>query len=357
MKKNDPLLSFRAAILRVLPILFFLSGMISNEAQANFKITGAGATFPYPLYLKWMSEFQKNHPTYEMNYQSVGSGAGIKQILKKVIQYGASDSPMKEEQLKEAKEKIFHFPTVLGAVAITYHLKSVTEPLNFTPQVLVDLLFGRIYFWDDERIKKINPGISLPHLPTMVVYRADGSGTTSVFTDYLSKISPEWKEKVGSGTSIKWPVGIGGKGNEGVTGFIKNFEGSIGYVEQLYAEKNKLPLAKLQNKEGSFVAPSQQSIRSAVESFLESIPEDFRISITNAPGKDSYPIASFTYLLIYEKNKKELQEGLKKYLNWIYEAGESFAKELYYVPLPPSLLNRVKIQIKALKSENGEFIQ
>jgi phosphate transport system substrate-binding protein len=334
----------------------FLSGVVGlNQAQSaeeRLRVTGAGATFPYPLYLKWMSEFQKVFPRFEMNYQSIGSGAGIKQLLKNVIHYGASDSPMKDEQLKEAKIPVLHFPTVLGAVAITYRLSGLTEPLKFTPEVLADLFLGKIYYWNDPRIQNLNPTQNLPKIPTMVVYRADGSGTSAVFTEYLSKISPTWKEKVGSGTSVKWPVGIGGKGNEGVTGFVKNFEGALGYVELLYAEKNHLPAAKLQNREGEFVAPTFDSIASAADAYLAEIPADFRISITNAPGKASYPIASFTYLLIYQKNPTAFKEALKSYLTWIYSSGQILAKALYYVPLPESLLEKVKKQIVLISDQD-----
>ena len=317
----------------------------SVRADDKLRLTGAGATFPYPLYLKWMAEFQKANPRYELNYQSIGSGAGIKQLLKKVIHYGASDAPMKDEQLKEAKVPVLHFPTVLGAVAVTYHLPGLTEPLRFSPEVLADLFLGKIYYWNDPRIQALNPTAKLPKIPTLVVYRADGSGTSAVFTEFLSKISPEWKERVGSGTSVKWPVGIGGKGNEGVTGFVKNFEGSLGYVELLYAEKNKLPAALLRNPEGEYVAPNDGSISAAAAAMLDRIPADFRISITNAPGKASYPIASFTYLLVYRENPPAQQRALVDYLHWIYDHGQAMAKDLYYAPLPGVLVERVKKQI------------
>ncbi len=350
-----PLMTARSNLwafgLRVGLVLGSLAGFGGSAAQAasRLSITGAGATFPYPLYLKWMSEFQKKNTAVELNYQSIGSGGGIRQLLKKTVDYGASDAPMKDDQLKEAKLQIFHFPTVMGAVALTYNIPGVTQSLKITPEIVADLFFGKIYYWDDAKIQTLNPEVKLPHVPTLVVYRADGSGTTAVFTEYLSRVSPTWKEKIGAGTSVKWPVGIGGKGNEGVTGFIKNFPGALGYVELLYAEKNHLPVAQMKNREGNFIKPSSDSVTAAAAAYLKDIPADFRFSLTNAPGKESYPIASFTYLLIYKKNPAAISTTLKEYLNWIYLDGQKLAAELYYAPLPKDLLDRVRTQISQVE--------
>ena len=320
------------------------------KADDTLSITGAGATFPYPLYSKWFSEFHKINPKVEINYQSIGSGGGIRQLLENTIDFGASDAPMKDEQLKKAKIPVLHFPMVLGAVVLTYNLPGISEPIRLTPEVLADLFLGKIYYWNDAKIQTLNPDIKLPDVPVMIVHRSDGSGTTAVFTDYLCKVSEEWKKRVGSGTAVKWPIGLGGKGNEGVTGFVKNSPGALGYVELLYAEKNKLSVALLKNSSGEYVKPEASSITKAAEGALKLIPKDFRVSITNPPGKGAYPISSFTYLLIYQTMTQAKAKSMKAFVSWAYDEGQKLASQMYYAPLPKALLTKTKDQIKELKT-------
>src|SRR6267142_3093536 len=279
----------------------------NGGSGGEIRLQGAGATFPNPLYQKWVSEYGKLHPNIKIDYQSVGSGAGIKQIKERTIDFGASDSPMKDEDLKAAPGEILHVPTVLGAVVITYNLAGVSQPLRFTPDVIADIFLGKLKKWNDPRIKAENSGINLPDADITVVHRSDGSGTSAVFTDYLSKVSPEWKEKVGSGPSPNWPVGLGGKGNEGVTGQVKATPNTIGYVELAYAVQNKLPVGVIKNKSGSFVEPSIDAVTEAAAAALSMTPDDLRVSITDAPGATAYPISSYTYILVY----KEQPDGVK----------------------------------------------
>jgi len=337
-------------------ILAILIGMsilpaMSNAGAAVETINGAGATFPYPLYSKWFSEFHKVDPTVEINYQSIGSGGGIRQLLDKTIDFGASDAPMTDEQMAKSQVPILHIPTALGAVVVTYYLPGVTKPIQLTPDVIADAYLGKITEWQDARIQKINPGVSLPNMPIMIVHRSDGSGTSAVFTDYLSKVSPEWKTKVGSGTSVKWPTGLGGKGNEGVTGLVKQSPGSLGYIELTYAQTNQLPTALIKNKAGNFMAPSPKSVTAAAASALEKMPKDFRVSITDSEGKEAYPISSFTYLLVY--GKMDVKKGAKitQFMNWAVAEGQSFAEPLHYAPLPKQLIASVKSRIGEIKTE------
>lgn len=323
----------------------------SAMAAESVMITGAGATFPYPLYSKWFSEYRKVDPSVEINYQSIGSGGGIRQLLDKTVDFGASDAPMKDEQLAKSATPILHIPTVLGAVVITYNLPGVQKPVRLTSDVVADIFFGKITKWNDERIQKLNPDIKLPETPMMVVYRSDGSGTTAVFTDYLSKVSPEWQKRVGSNTSVKFPAGLGGKGNEGVTGQIKQTPGTIGYVELTYAQSNKLPVALIQNKAGTFVAASPKSVTDAAAGAIKSVPADFRVSITNGEGKNAYPIASFTYLLVYQQMKGAKGAKMKQFLNWAMGSGQKMAEPLAYAPLPAQLIAKVKSKINEVKSE------
>lgn len=317
--------------------------------SAVVSVNGAGATFPYPLYSKWFSEYRKVDPSVEINYQSIGSGGGIRQLLENTIDFGASDAPMKDEQLAKAKVPIYHFPTVMGAVVLTYNLPGVEGELRLTPELVSDLFLGKIYYWNDPKIVAVNPGLKLPKTPVMIVHRSDGSGTTAVFTDYLSKISPAWKAAVGAGTAVKWPLGLGGKGNEGVTGFVKNSPGALGYVELLYAENNKLKVALLQNADGNFIKPDAASITEAAAGFLKEMPKDFRISITNAKGKKSYPISSFTYLLVYQKMPVAKAAKIKGFLSWSLGDGQKMASALFYAPLPDSLVIKVRAQLKELE--------
>ncbi|MBS1962522.1 MAG: phosphate ABC transporter substrate-binding protein PstS [Bdellovibrionales bacterium] len=331
----------------VLPlILFALSGSASADVVS---INGAGATFPYPLYSKWFSEYRKVDPGVEINYQSIGSGGGVRQLLEKTIDFGASDAPMKDEQLAKAATPIYHFPTVLGAVTLAFNLPGFTGELKLTPELVADLFLGKIYYWNDAKIAAVNPGVALPDVPVMIIHRSDGSGTTAVFTDYLSKVSPEWKTKVGSGTAVKWPIGIGGKGNEGVTGFLKNSPGAIGFVELLYAETNHLQVASLKNAAGNFVRPSVAAVTEAAAGALKDIPKDFRVSITNSSGKSAYPIASFTYLLLYKKSAPAKSAKLKAFLGWALGDGQKLAESLFYAPLPAELAARARAQIKEIE--------
>jgi len=310
-----------------------------------------GATFPNPLYQKWVSEYGKLHTNIKIDYQSQGSGAGIKQIKEQTVDFGASDAPMKDEDLKSAPAEILHIPTVLGAVVITYNLAEVTQKLHFAPDVIADIFLGKIKKWNDPRIAADNAGAKLPASDITVVHRSEGSGTSAVFTDYLSKISPEWKEKVGAGPSPSWPAGIGGKGNEGVTGYVKNTPNTIAYVELAYAVQNKLPVAQVKNANGTFVEPSIESVTAAAAASAGNTPDDLRVSITNAPGANVYPISSYTYILVY-KNQKDATKGkaLIDFLWWGIHDGQSFAKPLEYATLPADIVKRAEAKLNSVTS-------
>lgn len=333
----------------MLAAVLLLSSVVLSVRAESVSINGAGATFPYPLYSKWFSDYRKIDPGVEINYQSIGSGGGIRQLLEKTIDFGASDSPMKDEQLAKASPAILHFPMVMGAVALTYNLPGFSGELRITPEILSDLFLGKIFYWNDPKIKAANPGASLPDVPVMIIHRSDGSGTTAVFTDYLAKISPEWKSRVGAGTAVKWPIGIGGKGNEGVTGFLKNSPGALGYVEHLYAEKNHLQVASLENSSGVFIRPSVAAVTEAAAGSLANIPKDFRVSITNANGKGAYPISSFTYFLVYKKFNAVKAHKLKTFIEWALTRGQNSASSLFYAPLPSALAKRAREQIKEVE--------
>jgi phosphate transport system substrate-binding protein len=311
------------------------------------KLNGAGATFPYPMYSKWFSEYHKANPSVEINYQSIGSGGGILQLLQGTVDFGASDGPMTDEQLAEAKVKILHVPTVLGSVVPAYNIRGVTQELKFTPDVLAGIFLGKIKNWNDPAIAKANPGVKFPNQEIVVAHRSDGSGTTYVFTDYLSKVSPEWQKMVGKGTSVKWPTGIGGKGNEGVAGTIVQIQGSIGYIELIYAVQNKIPFGTVQNASGTFVKASLESTTAAAAS--AKMPADFRVSITNAPGKNAYPIASFTWLLVPVQSKDAAKgKVLKDYLTWMLDKGEAMTAQLTYAPLPTAVSKMVRAEIQQI---------
>ena len=338
----------------LLAALLFSSGCGANNAGGGagaVRLNGAGATFPYPLYQKWLSEYGKANPNIRIDYQSIGSGGGIKQIQEQTVDFGASDAPMKHEDLKKAPGEILHIPTVLGAVVLTYNLQGISQPLRFSPDVIADIFLGKIKRWDDPRIKADNPGVNLPTANITVVHRSDGSGTSAVFTDYLSKVSPEWKAKVGTGTSPQWPIGIGGKGNEGVTGQVKQTPNTIGYVELAYAVQNKLPVALIKNQAGNFVEPSLEAVTAAAAESVGNTPEDLRVSITNAAGANVYPIASYTYILAY-KDQKDANKGkaLVDFLWWGIHDGEKFAKDLQYAPLPEEIVKRAEAKINSITS-------
>jgi phosphate transport system substrate-binding protein len=301
------------------------------------------------MYQKWFSEYHKAHPDIQFNYQSIGSGGGIRQVLAQTVDFGASDGPMTDEQLSQAKTKILHIPTVMGAVVPAYNVPGVSGELKFTPEVLAGIFLGKITTWNDPAIAKANPGVSLPNQSIIVVHRSDGSGTTYIFTDYLSKVSSEWQNGPGKGTSVKWPVGLGGKGNEGVAGMIRQMQGGIGYIELIYAVQNKIDYGSVKNAGGAFVKASLESVTAAAAS-VKSMPADFRVSITNAPGKDAYPISSFTWLLIPEKSK-EAAKGkiLADFLTWMVDDGQKMTAELTYAPLPGSVAEKVKGTIKLVQ--------
>jgi phosphate transport system substrate-binding protein len=322
---------------------------LALPAFAQTTLNGAGATFPYPMYSKWFSEYHKLHPDIEINYQSIGSGGGIRQVLAGTVDFGASDGPMTDEQLKEAKTKILHVPTVLGADVPAYNIPGVTAELKFTPETLAGIFLGKITYWNDAALKRDNPGVSLPDQAIIVIHRSDGSGTTYIWTDYLSKISSEWQSQVGKGTSVKWPVGLGGKGNEGVAGLIRQMPGAIGYIELIYAVQNKILYGDVRNAAGSFVKASLESVTAAAGS-MKNMPADFRVSITNAPGKDAYPISSFTWLLIPTQSKDAARgKILADFLNWMVGDGQKMTAELTYAPLPESVAARVKAEIKQVR--------
>jgi len=317
-------------------------------AAATTQIDGAGATFPYPIYSKWFAEYNKLHPDIQINYQSIGSGGGIRQLSSQTVFFGASDGPMTNEQLQAAPTRILHFPTVLGGVVPIYNLPEVAEPLKFSGPLIADIFLGKITKWNDTAIARENPGVALPGSDITVVHRADGSGTSYIFCDYLAKVSPEWKSKVGVATSVNWPAGVGGKGNEGVSGLVKQTPASIGYVELIYALQNKIPFGSVRNMDGNYVTASLESVSAAGAAAAGSMPPDFRVSITNAPGKDTYPIASFTWLLLYQSAKdKEKSRLMVDFVKWALADGQKYVAALGYAPLPDAV---VKLELDALKS-------
>lgn len=328
-----------------------------GATQQAVTLNGAGATFPYPVYSKWVSEYEKVNPNVKINYQSIGSGGGIKQISARTVDFGASDAPLTDEQLAGAPGKLLHIPTVLGADVVTWNLEGVNE-LKLTPDVVADIFLGKIKKWNDKRLTDLNPGAKLPDLDITVAHRSDGSGTTYVFSDYLSKVSPEWKDKVGKGTSLSWPVGVGGKGNEGVTAVVKQTPGAIGYVELIYAEQNHLPHAALRNKDGEFVKASLDGVSAAAAGAAAQMPEDLRVSITDASGKDAYPIAALTYLLVYqEQDDRTKGKALLDYIWWALHEGGSFARDLHYATLPPEVLAKAEAKLRSVTFQGQPLLQ
>jgi phosphate transport system substrate-binding protein len=327
-----------------LAAILILGSSVSLSAET---INAAGATFPAVIYQKWFQEFHKLHPDVQINYQSLGSGAGIQQLTQGTVDFGASDMPMTNEQLsKITKVKVLHFPTVLGGLVPTYNVPGVTAILNFTPESLAGIYLGKITKWNDAALKKDNPGVNFPDAEIQVVHRSDGSGTTFVWTDYLSKISPEWKSKVGAGTSVAWPTGLGGKGNEGVAGTVKQTANSIGYVELIYAAQNKMAYGAIRNSAGTFVRADFDSVSEAAAGAAKNMPDDFRVSITNAPGKKAYPVSSFTWLLIPNKfDNATKKNAIQSFLKWMLADGQKFAAGLDYASLPQPVVAKEEKQI------------
>ena len=304
-------------------------------------INGAGATFPNPIYSKWFSDYNKLHPNIRINYQSIGSGGGIKQMISQTVFFGATDAPMTDEQLKSASGPILHFPTVLGAVVPAYNLPDASVELKFTGPLLADLFLGKIKKWNDPAIAKANPGVKLPNLDITIVHRSEGSGTTYIWVDYLSKLSPEFKQKVGVAASVNWPAGVGAKGNEGVTGMVRQTPGALGYVELIYALQNKIPFGTVQNAVGEYVRASLDSVTAAAASAAANMPSDFRVSITNPPGKGAYPIASFTWILLYQNpSDKERSRAMVDFMKWALADGQKAAPPLNYAPLPKEVIDQ-----------------
>jgi phosphate transport system substrate-binding protein len=327
---------------KTLVVLFLLVALAATAgAQSSpLLLNAAGATFPYPIYSKWFDVYHTAHPGVQINYQSIGSGGGIRQLQAGTVDFGASDGPMSDDQLAQSKVKILHFPTVLGAVIPTYNIAGVTGELNFTQKALAGIYLGTITKWNDPEIAKANPGVKLPGEDIVVVHRSDGSGTSYIFTDFLSKASDDWKNKVGKGTSVNWPVGLGGKGNEGVSGLVKQTPNSIGYIELIYAVQNNIPYGKVQNADGKFVKADLAGVTAAAAS-MKDMPEDFRVSITNAPGAKSYPISSFTWLLIPAQIPDAgKRDAIKDFVKWMLEDGQKFNEGLSYAQLPKSVVSK-----------------
>jgi phosphate transport system substrate-binding protein len=326
-------------------------------ATAQIKLNGAGASFPNIIYQSWILDYNKAHPNVQLNYQSIGSGGGIRQFSDKITDFGGSDAPMTDEQIAAVQGNVLHIPTVLGAVVITYNLPGVTQQLKFTPDVVADIYLGKLTKWSDARITALNPGVSLPDDDILVVHRSDGSGTSYIWTDYLSKVSPEWKDKVGKGTSVNWPVGLGGKGNEGVSATVAQTPGAIGYVELAYANSNKLAYGQLKNAAGKFINPTLAATTAALAGAMKEMGPntDFRVSITNSPGADAYPIASMTYLLVrktYDDDPAKIS-ALLKYVWWAETEGQTRATGMGYAPLPTALRPWISARLASIRA-NGK---
>jgi phosphate transport system substrate-binding protein len=332
---------------KIVPLLVCV--LLALPVVGQTTLNGAGATFPYPIYSKWFSEYHKLHSDVQINYQSIGSGGGIRQVTSGTVDFGASDMPMTDKQLQDAKRAILNIPTVLGADVPAYNIPGVSAELKFTPEALAGIFLGKISKWNDKALTAANPGVSLPDKDIIVVHRSDGSGTSFIWTDYLSKVSPEWKSQVGADTSVKWPVGMGGKGNEGVAGFVRQLPGSIGYVELIYAVQNQITYGSVRNSAGNFVKATLEGVTAAAAS-APKMPADFRVSITNAPGKDAYPISSFTWLLIPAQSKDPATgKILAEFLNWMVTDGQKMTSGLSYAPLPDNVVAKVKEAVKQVK--------
>ncbi len=327
----------------VLPALF------ATAAMAAETINAAGATFPAPIYQKWFGEYKMSHPDVQVNYQAIGSGGGIRQLKAGTVDFGASDMPMTDAAMKDMKVKPLHFPTVMGAVVLTYNVPGVTMGLKLTPEAIAGIYLGDIKKWNDPKIASANPGVKLPSTDIEVIHRSDGSGTTYAFTDYLQSISPEWKSKVGRNDAVAWPTGLGGKGNDGVAGLVKQTPGAIGYVELIYAVQNHMEFADVKNAAGKFIVPSFTSVTAAAAS-LKEMPDDFRVSIANAPGAGSYPISTFTWMLIPSQIPDATKRNdIKGFLQWMLTTGQKDAEGLSYAPLPKAVVAKEEKQIALIK--------
>lgn len=334
----------KKTLLSVLLLLGLAVTVSANPPDSTVLLNAAGATFPYPIYSKWFNVYHTQHPNLQINYQSIGSGGGIRQLLAGTVDFGASDGPMTDEQLAQAKIKVLHFPTVLGADVPSYNIPGVSAELNFTQKALAGIYMGQITTWNDPEIANANPGVKLPKTDIVVVHRSDGSGTTYIWTDFLSKVSDQWKNKVGKGTSVNWPVGLGGKGNEGVSGLLKQTPGSIGYIELVYAIQNNIPYGKVQNAAGKFLKADLAGVTAAAAGAAKDMPADFRVSITNAPGAASYPISSFTWLLIPAQIQDATKrDAIKGFLKWMMTDGQGYNEGLDYAKLPkPVVVKELK---------------
>jgi len=356
------MLQISAKLFSALAVVIFLLGNMAcfsgkRGAGDAVKIQGAGSSFINPLMQKWVSEYGKMNPNIRIDYQSIGSGGGVKQTKERTIQFGATDVAMGEADLKSAPGEIVHIPVILGAVVLTYNLPQVEKPLRFSPDVIADIFLGKINRWDDARIKAENPEANLPSADITVVHRSDGSGTSAVFTNYLSKVSPEWKEKVGEGTSPSFPVGLGGKGNEGVTGQVKQTPNTIGYVELAYAVKNKMPVGIIKNQAGNYIVPDFETVTNAAAESLADTPDDLRVTITDAAGANAYPISSYVYVIVYkEQPDAVIGRTLVDFLTWGINDGQTYAKELYYAPLPQEMVKRATAKI-GLLTNNGTSLR
>lgn len=334
----------KKTLLSVLLLLGLAVTVSANPPDSTVLLNAAGATFPYPIYSKWFNVYHTQHPNLQINYQSIGSGGGIRQLLAGTVDFGASDGPMTDEQLAQAKIKVLHFPTVLGADVPSYNVPGISAELNFTQKALAGIYMGQITTWNDPEIANANPGVKLPKTDIVVVHRSDGSGTTYIWTDFLSKVSDQWKNKVGKGTSVNWPVGLGGKGNEGVSGLLKQTPGSIGYIELVYAIQNNIPYGKVQNAAGKFLKADLAGVTAAAAGAAKDMPADFRVSITNAPGAASYPISSFTWLLIPAQIQDATKrDAIKGFLKWMMTDGQGYNEGLDYAKLPkPVVVKELK---------------
>ena len=339
---------------RPMPILLVLASGLTLATGASaaklLLITGAGATFPYPIYSKWFAEYAKADPTVNFNYQSIGSGGGVRQITAKTVDFGASDGPMTDEELKQASGELLHLPTVLGGVVVIYNIPGVTAKLDLTQKALADIFLGKITRWNDAALASANANVTLPNQPIIVVHRSDGSGTTYIWTDFLAKVSPAWANRVGRGKSVNWPIGLGGKGNEGVAGLVKQTPYSMGYVELGYALQNQLAYARVENAAGEFIECTPATVTQAAAGAMATMPPDFRVSITNTPARGAYPIASFTWLLVYREQENAVKgRALVNFLRWMLHEGQQYASSLGYAPLPPEIIKLEEATIEHIR--------